>query len=167
MNKLIVLSGVPGSGKSYFTNTLKKVRGSHVYIVSSDSLREMTCGNVQDMTQDHLIWKLYYKLAEVYSLDENGVVVLDSTSLKTEYRLGNAVELKKLYSEIDLVIFKIDKAIVMNQNLRRDHPVPPAAIEQMYQEFEEASNEEIEFFDKILYIKSQEDLAGVISQLLS
>ena len=40
MNKLIILSGVPGSGKSYFSKTIKKIKNSHVYIVSSDELRK-------------------------------------------------------------------------------------------------------------------------------
>ena len=40
MNRLIVLSGVPGSGKSYFSASFKAKKEKHVYIISSDALRK-------------------------------------------------------------------------------------------------------------------------------
>jgi len=51
MSKLVVLSGVPGSGKSYFSSALRKYKGSRVYVVSSDALRNVMLGNQQDLSE--------------------------------------------------------------------------------------------------------------------
>ena len=84
MNRLIVLSGVPGSGKSYFSAALKRAKKKHVYIVSSDELRLNILGNQQDLSEDELVWKIYYSLVEAYSIDKNGIVILDATHSKKD-----------------------------------------------------------------------------------
>ena len=89
MNRLIVLSGVPGSGKSYLSTQLKKALKKHVYIISSDELRLNILGNQQDLSEDVLVWKIYYSLVETYSIDKNGTVILDATHSKKVYRLDN------------------------------------------------------------------------------
>ena len=62
MNRLIVLSGVPGSGKSYFSHLLKKNNPDHVFIISSDELRRQLLGDQRDLSNEPLIWKTYYQL---------------------------------------------------------------------------------------------------------
>ena len=86
MNYLVVLSGVPGSGKSYFSNALREDKEKHVYIISSDQIRKDICGNQQDLSQDPLVWKIFYSLIKTYSEDKEGIVILDATNAKKEYR---------------------------------------------------------------------------------
>lgn len=166
MNKLVVLSGIPGSGKSYLTSTIRKVKGSHVYIVSSDKMRDLICGDPTDMSEDDLMWPMYYELGRVYSMDKNGIVIFDSTNIYKKHRFGAIQPIKGCFDEIDLVIFKIDRSVAANQNIQRDYPVPPSVVEMMAKEFEEPDEEEKKFFKKILYIKSRDDLAGVVSSLI-
>ena len=61
MSKLVVLSGVPGSGKSYFSKALRKKKTGHVYIISSDALRDLVTGNQQNLSEDTLMWKMFGK----------------------------------------------------------------------------------------------------------
>ena len=68
MAKLIVLSGVPGSGKSHFCDAFRKSMGGHVYVVSSDALRYEVTGSQQNMDEDKLVWKLFYGMAKVYAM---------------------------------------------------------------------------------------------------
>ena len=58
MNKLVILSGVPGSGKSYFSKTLKKVKNNHVYVVSSDELRALIGGSQSNLANEELMWQM-------------------------------------------------------------------------------------------------------------
>ena len=119
MNKLVVLSGVPGSGKSYFSKTIKKIKQSHVYVVSSDELRALIGGNQSNLNNEDLMWKMFIELAKVYSNDKDGLVILDATHISTDLRVNRNKGLKSYFDEIDLVMWDIDKSVVSNQNLQR------------------------------------------------
>ena len=116
MSKLVILSGVPGSGKSYFSKSLKKLKSSHVYVVSSDELRREITGIQSNLSEDELMWKLFYSLAKTFSLDKDGVVILDATNICVEHRVNNIEPLKPFFNEVDLVVFNVSKQKVMEQN---------------------------------------------------
>ena len=149
MNRLIVLSGVPGSGKSYFSRKLKEALKKHVYIISSDELRYKILGNQRDLSEDSLIWQIYYELVKVYSVDKEGTVILDATHSKKIYRFDNILPYKSLYDQIDLICFRLDKEIVIEQNADRENPIPPDALLKLIDAFEMPDEEEKEFFDHI------------------
>ena len=146
MSKLVVLSGVPGSGKSYFSKLLRKRKEGHVYIISSDALRDLVTGSQRDLSEEDLMWKMFYDLARVYARDPKGIVVLDATNRNTEYRIETVKELKPLFSEADLVIFDIPKEVVMRQNLDREFPVPEEVLEEYFDNFELPTPADYEFF---------------------
>ena len=156
MNHLIVLSGVPGSGKSYFSTRLKMAVKKHVYIISSDELRLNILGNQQDLSEDVLIWKLFYSLVKTYSLDKDGIVILDATHSKKEYRLNNIAPFKKLYDQIDLVCFRLDKELVLEQNKDRENPIPKESLLKLIDQFEMPDEEERNFYDHLDIIKDHE-----------
>ena len=165
MNKLIVLSGVPGSGKSYISLLLKEKRKSHLYIVSSDNLRAQVGGSQTNLDNEELVWAMYYELAKVYSLDKEGIVVLDSTNSKTEFRVDKVVPIKDRFDEVDLVIFKLDKITVMEQNLDRKYPIPSDALERLIDNFEDITDVDKKFFDNI-YVVNKHDLTPIIEEIL-
>ena len=154
MNRLIILSGVPGSGKSYFSSVLKSEKSKDVYIISSDQLRYELLGNQRDLSQDDKIWKRFYELAKEYSAIKDAIVVLDSTNAKKIYRLDNIKPYRELYDEIDTIVFQLDKETVLKQNKERDNPIPEDALLRLIDEFELPDEEEKEFFDHIDTIKS-------------
>lgn len=166
MNKLIVLSGVPGSGKSYISILLKeRKKDGHIYVVSSDKIRAQIGGNQQNFNNEELTWKMYYQLANVYANDPDGIVVLDSTNAKRIYRIDPIRQFKEKFDEIDLVMFKLDKVTVMRQNLDRDYPIPSQALERLINEFEDINEEDKKFFDNIYFVE-QRDLNPIIDSLL-
>lgn len=166
MNKLIVLSGVPGSGKSYISLLLKeKKKDGHLYVVSSDQLRTQIGGSQTNFNNEKLMWTMYYELASVYSIDENGIVILDSTNAKREYRIDQIKPLKGQFDEVDLIMFKLDKVTIMRQNLDRDYPIPTDALNRLMDEFEDVSEEDKAFFDNI-YIVDKHDLTPIIEEIV-
>ncbi len=165
MSKLIVLSGVPGSGKSYFSNLLKKIKQKHVYIISSDNLRYEVLGNPQDLSQDELIWKLFYNLAKVYSLDKEGYVILDACHATKKIREVNILPLKNMFDEVSLVIFKIDKEKVYVQNLDRDFPVPNKVLDSFYEFFEDIGESDKKLYKHIYVVKDNDTLPLLIDNI--
>lgn len=156
MNKLVILSGVPGSGKSYFSDKFQKAKGSHVYIVSSDTLRNMITGDQADLSEDRLMWKMYYKIAYIYSLDPEATVILDATHSSSFYRIEATKALKEKFSEIVLVSFNLPRETVLYQNIHREHPIPEEALLKLLDKFEAPDDADKEYFDRIFIIDSHE-----------
>ena len=156
MNRLIVLSGVPGSGKSYFSASFKAKKEKHVYIISSDALRKMILGNQRDLSEDDLVWKVYYELVKAYSVDKEGIVILDATHSKKIYRIDNIKPFKPLYDQIDLVCFRLDKELVLEQNKGRENPIPKESLLRLIDQFEMPDDEEREFYDHVDIIRDHE-----------
>lgn len=149
MSKLVVLSGVPGSGKSYFSRLLRKKKVGHVYIISSDALRDMVTGCQRNLSEEDLMWKMFYELAHVYSADKRGIVILDATNRCRKYRIDAVKDLRNQFDEVDLVLFDIPKEVVLKQNLEREFPIPQAVIEEYFDEFELPQKEDYEFFKNV------------------
>ena len=154
MNHLIVLSGVPGSGKSYFSRALKAQKGEDVHVISSDQLRLELLGDQKDLSQDKMIWERFYALVKEYSRIKDAIVVLDATNAKKTYRIDNIKPYKDLYNQIDLICFQLDKKTVLKQNKERENPIPEEALLRLINEFELPDEEEKEFFHHIDVIKS-------------
>jgi tRNA uridine 5-carbamoylmethylation protein Kti12 len=152
MAKLVVLSGVPGSGKSYFSNLVKEKKKDHCYIVSSDALRKLITGHQQDLHADKVMWKMFYELPKIYANDKDSIVILDSTSITRQYRIDTNIVLKQYYDEVILVFFDIPKDIIDKQNLDREFPIPQEAIDLYYKTIEFPNEKDEEFFDKIYSI---------------
>ena len=156
MAKLIILSGVPGSGKSYFSHLLRDYKkGGHVYIVSSDTLRDLVTGNQQDLSEDNLMWKMFYDLARVYSKDPNGIVVLDSTNAARKYRLEAGKALRDLFETIDLISFHMKPETRYRQNLDREWPIPTELLTHYIETFQLPTKEDYDNFDNIYIIKDK------------
>ncbi len=167
MSKLIVLSGVPGSGKSYISNLLKKLRKGHVYVIGSDDLRELVQGDQQDLSNDPLIWKMFYELAKVYALDKEGLVLLDACNAKEVYRTDYVQELVPLFDEISLVMFKLDASLVRKQNIDRDRPVQPHILEEFFKTFEDVGEKDRALFKHIYVIKEIANIAPIVDKIVS
>ena len=161
MSKLVVLSGVPGSGKSYFSHLLRNKKKGHVYIISSDALRDLVTGSQRNLTEEKLMWKMFYELAEVYSADPKGIVVLDATNRNIDFRINSVKELRTHFDEADLVLFDIPKDTVIKQNFERDFPVPLEVLEDYFANFQLPQKEDYEFFQNV-YIATGENEEEIV-----
>lgn len=165
MSKLIVLAGIPGSGKSYLCSLVKKIKKSHVYIVSSDELRNLITGDQADLSKDAIMWQMFYELPKVYAKDPNALVFLDATHASVEYRTKSIENLIPLFDEVKMIVFELDKGLVDNQNIAREHPVPQNVLDFFYDNFEDISEKDKETFSEIHIIKSKEQLPHIIEKI--
>lgn len=167
MSKLIVMSGVPGSGKSYLSHCISYKLHSHLYIVSSDALRKAIAGNQQDLSQDKIMWEMFYELPKSYAFDKKALTILDATNPTHEARTAKIEHLKKYYDEVILVVFDLDKELVKHQNLEREFPIPEDVMERFFDYFEPINEIEYEFYDKVYLIKNVNEVREIVEALLN
>ena len=129
MPKLILLAGIPGSGKSYLCSLVKKIKRSHIYIVSSDELRNLISGDQADLSKDAIMWQMFLELPKIYAKDPDALVFLDATHASVEYRTKSIEHLIPYFNEVNMIMFKLDKGLVDNQNIAREHPVPQNVLD--------------------------------------
>ena len=166
MKKLVVLSGIPGSGKSYFSKSVKEIKGTHVYIISSDAIRKEMLGSQRNLSKEEVVWDIFYNLPKVYALDKEAFVILDATHIKSKLRLKIRNDLNNYFDEIDLVCFYLPKEVAAKQNKEREEPVPDYVIESFYKEFESPTDEERSLFNKV-YLISNEEIDRVVNDIIS
>lgn len=164
MNKLVVLSGVPGSGKSYFSNKIRELKKDHLYVISSDYLRALVGGSQSNLNNEKLVWDIFYSLAKTFALDKNGMVILDATHVNRKLRVDYNIEIAKLFDEVDLVMWDIPKDVALKQNEERDYPIPLDGMEDFFNKFELPNEIDENFFDHIIIIKNK-DISPAIKML--
>lgn len=153
MKKLIILSAIPGSGKSTWA---KKYQSEHnyVHIISSDEIRHELTGSYTDFSRQAEVWTLFSKRIHEYANLSNDVTVIldalcDLNMLREKYVKENPE-----YDYFELVLIK--KPIEQIQKLNKQRPeenwVPDDALNMLINKFEEPSEEVLKLFDKVQII---------------
>lgn len=153
MREFIVMVGLSGSGKSYQASTLAKSihmsnpkydeygRADVAEIISSDSIREEILGDVNDQTQNDLVFKEVHNRIRKALLNHYHIIV-DATNITIKSRkpildcfncLTN--ENKKNYHKVAYVM-TTPISICKHQNNSRDRVVPNYVIDRQMGKFE-------------------------------
>lgn len=135
MNKkpeLIMLQGLPGSGKSAFAETLKQ---KGYIICSSDAIREELCGDVncQDKNQE-VFTVLHRRIKE--NLQNGRNVVYDACNISSKRRTAFLRELKHIECIKNIIVIATPYVQCLIQNDGRDREVPEHVIENMYKNWQ-------------------------------
>lgn len=168
MTKLIILSGVPGSGKSHFAADFKfYYQKTHKVtdcfnIVSSDDLRAELTSTSQNTTQDYKVWETFYQrpIDYLYLYHEKTITILDSMNLSVQKRMDLVGKYRDFYDQIILVQFVLDPLMAQRLNQSR---VPPFADETLrgylesLEPISEAEKQECDFY-LIFNHRYQDDL---------
>jgi len=130
MQKLILMAGIPGSGKSKWAKEIaKKERAS---IVSTDEIRQSLFG---DEGKQKKTSQVFY---EVYSSIENELakgnhVILDATNLDREKRMNVLSKFKNVQK--DCYYLDVPYSICLERNQSRKRKVPGFILEKMRKNF--------------------------------
>jgi tRNA uridine 5-carbamoylmethylation protein Kti12 len=160
MKKFILLSAVPGSGKSTWANDYAR-KHQNVFIVSSDEIRKEVTGFYTDHTQENKVWPLFIKRIHDYGKIENVTVIADATNLTNHYR-KMYFELTPEFDKHILVTFEKEWDAVRKQNLMRKEEkiVPDYAMDKLKAEWEEVTDDVKKLYDEYVLITKWFDVSN-------
>lgn len=98
MTKLIMMVGVPGSGKSYIAKLISETK-NNIKIFSSDEYRKKLLGDENDQTNNNLVFETIYKDIAKSLADEESCI-FDATNICYKDR-------KRAFDSIDSIIYKV------------------------------------------------------------
>lgn len=133
MNKLTILCGIPGSGKSTWAQNNGWRTGA--FTICPDSYREKFTGSPSNMSRDKEVWAACYKdLEDWLKLGRN--VVYDATSRNRKSRKKLIDIAKRQGVEVTAVFFKTPFWKCVWRNFWRERRVPVKVIWNMLKTLE-------------------------------
>ncbi|MBP5217219.1 MAG: ATP-binding protein [Bacilli bacterium] len=154
MKTLILLSGIPGSGKSTWAKTYLNEH-PNTKIVSSDGIRVRLFGSRQAFNDERLVWRTYLEDIHAYAREGNDVTVIaDSTNLTNHYRRYYFRETPEFDRHI-LVVFEAPFALCELRNKQRESGkiVSDEGMEKLEAEWEDPSEDAVSLYDECIRIK--------------
>lgn len=133
--ELIMLCGLPGSGKSTFT---REFQGP---VVSTDAIREMVTGDAANRSRDSLVFKLAQEMLAYY-LFRNISVMYDATNLLRSSRRRIIALGRRYNARIRVIWIDCPPELAIRRNLQRKRQVPAHVIRRMHRQFQPPSPEE-------------------------
>ena len=154
MKTLIVLSAMPGSGKSTWAKKYQEEH-PHTLIISSDAIRYELTGSMQDFSKQKEVWELFsLRIHEYANKYDDVTVILDALNdldvLREKYVKENPE-----YDRYELVLFPRTLEEIRFYNKQRSDTaiVPEDQLEMLINKWEEPSEEVIKLFNKIHEIR--------------
>lgn len=147
LNVLVVLSGLPASGKTTYR---KKLAVMDFDIVCPDDIREELYGNASIQGNGNLVFKKAYERLEKIG-DSCGNAIFDATNLNATRRKELIEKMRPYYDTIVCHYFRPDLRKSIIQNEMRERKVPKGVIRRMVYQWEEPTV--AEGFDYVAEIK--------------
>lgn len=129
---IIVLCGLPGSGKSSYAATLKAADPENTVVVNRDELRMRLFGKYSGLTREEedAITKAEEFLVK-QGLGFGKTVVIDAMHLKRKYK----TKWFAYSADVQFVTFEADLSTLYHRNSIRSKKVPESVIVDLYKRF--------------------------------
>jgi len=152
MKTLIMLSGIPASGKSTWA---EKYLSEHdnTFVVSSDVVRVEVTGDYQDHSRQKEVWEEYSNRIHKYGKIDGVTVILDALN-DVNFIREKYVKENPEYDRYVLVIFPFNKERSIKLNDERVWPnkVPEEILLGLINKYEEPSDDVKKLFDEIIEV---------------
>lgn len=152
MRTLLLLSGLPGSGKSTWSRQYKRLHPS-AKIVSSDEIRKEFFGTTANFSDEARVWSTFLDRLKRFGKQEGAIVIADSTNLNNHYR-RYYVDSTPEYDHHVLVMFDIPAADceLLNDQRTGDRRLPLEAMKKLESQFEPLDEETEKAFDEVVRV---------------
>lgn len=126
MAKLIIMSGVPGSGKSSYVENNKW--SGPVVVLSTDNIRKTLTGDASCLDKDEIVWRYIYAILAKPHV--NATYIVDATNLVSKRR-NSYLKYKNNFESVELIYMHVDVKTAIERNMNRDRKVPENVIRDM------------------------------------
>ena len=147
LNVLVVLSGIPASGKTTYRKKFEKLDFD---VVCPDDIREDLYGNASIQGDGNKVFETAYTRLKLIGM-RDGHAVFDATNCSAKRRAEFVSEMRDYYDIIVCHYFRPNLERALAQNSQRDRVVPTSVIRRMANQWEEPTT--VEGFDIVLEIK--------------
>jgi predicted kinase len=132
VKRLILLVGIPGSGK---TTLSKKLAEKGYTTISADSIRQELYGDEADQGDPKDVFAVFYERMDKI-LSSGADLVVDNTNLKAQYRQEITERAKPFgYENPQIWVLDIPLNICLKRNSLRDRKVGDDIVTNMFNEF--------------------------------
>ena len=131
MRKLVVMVGVPGSGK---TTLAKKLVEKGFHYMNADSIRLELYGNEAEQGDKKEIFELFFRRMEEIMSSGTDIVV-DNTNINMRQRkpiLDRALQFE--YADVQLWLLDVPLDVCLQRNSARQRIVPEDIVANMFME---------------------------------
>lgn len=132
MSRIIVLCGLPASGKSHYA---ARFGGGQIVKLSSDEIREKVFGDVSSQKYNGYVFSIMRMTAEKV-LSAGCDVLIDSTNILARYRKPWIDIGRRLGVPVVCIFINPDLKECLRRNSQRERRVPDDIIEKMYCQLE-------------------------------
>lgn len=141
MAKIIILSGISGSGKSSFASTTVRHNPERYIVVNRDKLREAHYGYLEDTISEYYHRNdLNYLENQITAVQDNLIefwlkkgkdVIIDNTNLKSSY----IKHFDKFGVETEVMFFDVTLKEALTRNMGRKRQVDEDVIIKQYEQY--------------------------------
>jgi len=129
LKKLILLVGIPGSGK---TTLAKKIAARGYHCLNADSIREALWGDAADQRDPEKVFGLFFKQLEQL-LAEGKDIVVDNTNINFKQRKPILERAARAgYSDVQLWLLDVPLDLALERNRKRERAVPDDIVANMF-----------------------------------
>lgn len=152
MNTLIILSALPGSGK---TTWAKKYFEQHpnTYILSADEVRFEVTNSYDDFSRQKKVWKIINHRLKKLMKAKDATIIVDALNDTNLVRMEYITDFPK-FDKYVLVFMSKEKSQLEYHNAERpkNRRVPETIMKMLYDRFENISEEVRKTYDEIVEI---------------
>lgn len=133
MAKLIMLVGVPGSGK---TTLSKRIVAKGFHYMNADSIRLELYGDEKTQGDPAAVFEIFFQKLEK-AMAEKLSIIIDNTNLNPKHRkqiLDRAATFAYQYEDIQLWLLDVPLATCLERNRKRERAVEEDIVTNMYHE---------------------------------
>lgn len=151
MKTLIVMSAIPGSGKSTWANEFKNTH-DNVYIISSDEIRKELTGSYQIFTKQKEVWEIFNKRIHEYALLKEDIyvildAVIDLNKLRKQYVQDSPEYDKHILVLVDT---PYDQCKIWNRQRTNGKNIPEDQMEFLKNKWEEPTKDILSLYDEVI-----------------